>query len=64
MAQAGADDRNGELQAYMVEREFMRIMREFFCRETPDYEGKSMKAMKDTVGGMLAASSTTPAESR
>ena len=64
MAQAGADDRNGELQAYMVEREFMRVMREFFGRETPDYEGKSMKAMKDAVGGMLAASSNTPAESR
>ena len=63
MAQAGADDRNGELQAYMVEREFMRVMREFFGRELIDYEGKAMKAMKDAVGGMLAAPANAPSES-
>ena len=63
MAQAGADDRNGELQAYMVEREFTRVMREFFGRELIDYEEKAMKAMKDAVDGMLVAPPNAPAES-
>ncbi len=64
MSQAGADDRNGELQAYMVEREFVRVMREFFGRELIDYEGKAMKAMKDAVGGLFAAPSDTPVSPR
>ncbi len=61
---AGVKDESGELQAYTVERECKRVMREFFGMAIPEEDDKAINAANDVVGGMLAASSNTPAESR
>ena len=60
---AGVKDESGELQAYTVERECKRVMREFFGMAIPEEDDKAIIAAKDVVHGMLA-SSNTPAESR
>ena len=59
----GVKDESGELQAYTVERECKRVMREFFGMAIPEEDDKAIIAAKDVVHGMLA-SSNTPAESR
>ncbi len=61
---AGIKDESGELQAYTVERECKRVMREFFGMAIPEEDDKAINAAKDAVHGMLAAPSDTPQESR
>ena len=61
---AGIKDESGELQAYMVERECKRVMREFFGMAIPEEDDKAINAAKDAVGKILATPSSTPAESR
>lgn len=61
---AGVKDGSGELQAYTVERECKRVMREFFGMAIPEEDDKAIHAAKDAVGRNLSTSSNTPAESR
>lgn len=61
---AGVKDESGELQAYTVERECKRVMREFFGMAIPEEDDKAIHAAKDAVGRNLSTSSNTPAESR
>lgn len=61
---AGVKDESGELQAYTIERECKRVMREFFGMAIPEEDDKAIHAAKDAVGRNLSTSSNTPAESR
>ena len=61
---AGIKVESGELQAYTVERECKRVMREFFGMAIPEEDDKAINAAKDAVGGILPAPSNTLAESR
>lgn len=61
---AGVKDESGELQAYTVERECKRVMREFFGMAIPEEDDKAIHAAKDAVGRNLSTSSNRPAESR
>lgn len=61
---AGVKDESGELQAYTIERECKRVMREFFGMAIPEEDDKAIHAAKDAVGRNLSTSSNTHAESR
>ena len=56
---AGVKDESGELQAYTVERECKRVMREFFGMTIPEEDDKALKAAQDVVSELLTSSSTT-----